>query len=51
MANEKCKSCKHHLVEYSKWYHMPVEGCDTKSNKPYPYCYEKREDADNTRED
>ena len=29
---------------------MPVEGCDDTSNKQYPYCYEKREDANNTRE-
>lgn len=51
MRNEKCQSCEYYVREYSKWYHMPVEGCDTKSSKSYPQCYEKRSDADNTRED
>lgn len=47
MMPMKCRSCKFYCTIYKRIYHGTVEGCGCDTNKPYPVCYEKKEDADN----
>ena len=47
----RCRECKYYCSEYKVQYHGVVEGCSCTASLSYPSCYEKRKDADDSRED